>query len=391
MKRLRLKRGQERRILEGSLWVFSNQVDDPLRDYQPGEIVRLTTRGSRFLGIGYVNPHSLIAFRLLSREDVEIDADFFCRRFSDARELRQKILPGEEAIREVFSESDGLPGLIVDRYGDVLVISITTAGMDARRDVLTQALQETYKPATIYERSDAPIRRLEQLDEKSGLISGAIPEKPFWVKFAGIASPVDVIRGQKTGLYLDQRANIESVGSICKNARVLDAFCYVGSFGIRAAKAGAKSVMLLDSSDWALEQAMMAARRNRVGTICRPVHDDAFDALKKLAKANETYDLVILDPPSFIRSRAHFKEGYKGYYDLNMRACSLVVPGGILVSCSCSHHMDEKTFLDMLASLLRRVNREGRILYRGRQSPDHPVLPSMPETEYLHCIALQIL
>lgn len=390
MRKLRLKRGQERRILEGSLWVFSNQVDDPLREYQPGEIVHLTTRGGRFLGTGYVNPHSLIAFRLLSKEETEIDADFFRRRLEQAKQLRRMILPGEEALREVFSESDGLPGLIVDRYAEILVISIATAGMDRLRDVICEALQTVYQPLGIFERSDLPVRKLEGLEPRSGPIFGAIPTKAIWVKFAGVALPIDVERGQKTGLYLDQRANIESIAPFTRGATVLDAFCYEGAWGLKAAKSGAKSVTFLDSSEWVLGQAMKAARRNRVAEICRPMQANAFDALKKMAKDKKSFDLVILDPPSFIRSRAHFKEGYKGYFDLNRRAAALVNPGGILVTCSCSHHMEEATFFDLIKSVLRQTGREGRLLYRGGQSPDHPILPAMPETEYLHCFALQL-
>jgi 23S rRNA (cytosine1962-C5)-methyltransferase len=390
LRRLRLKHGQERRVQEGSLWVFSNQVEDAVKDYHPGEIVRVTLRNGRFLGVGYINPHSLIAVRLLTSEDQEIDGEFFRNRFQQARELREKILPGEEAVREIFSESDGLPGLIVDRYGDFLVVQISTAGMERLRDLFVPILVEIYQPHGIFERSDAGVRKLENLESRSGAIWGEIPEGPVWVKYSGLNLPVDVQRGQKTGLYLDQRKNLDTVVSIGKDARVLDAFSYLGAWGLKAAKSGAAQVTFLDSSGWALEQAMAAARRNRLAGICKTVQADAFDALKQMKAGGETFDLVILDPPSFIRSRSLFKEGYKGYYDLNHRAIDLVKPGGFLVTCSCSHHMDEVAFGELLQSVLRRSGRRGRLLFQGRQGPDHPILPEMPETKYLHCTVCQV-
>jgi len=386
-----LKHGQERRVLEGSLWVFSNQVEDPLKDYQPGEIVRLTLRNGRFLGMGYVNPHSLIAARLLTREERDIDRDFFIQRLRQARALREKVLPGEEAVREVFSESDGLPGLTVDRYAGVLVVQITTAGMDRLRDTVVEALREVYEPQAIVERSDVGVRNLEGLEPRSGALWGEPPEGLLWIKFAGLNLPVDVARGQKTGMFLDQRANLEAVVSPARGSRVLDAFSYTGAWGLKAAKSGAAEVTFLDSSESALELAQAAARRNRVAGICRPLKADAFDALRDLGRAGEKFDLVILDPPSFIRSRSHFKEGYKGYFDLNRRTVDLVHPGGFLASCSCSHHMEEATFNEMLQKVLRRAGREGRVLFKGRQGPDHPTLMEMPETEYLHCTVIQIL
>lgn len=390
MRKLRLKRGQERRILEGSLWVFSNQVEGFLRDYQPGEIVQVTTRSGRFLGVGYVNPHSLIAGRLLSRDEVEINVEFFCQRFRKAQKLRRKILPDEYAVREVFSEADDLPGLIVDRYGEVLVIQIATVGIERARDLLIPALQDVYHPQGIYERSDLAVRKLEGLEERAELVAGLVPDKPIWVKYAGSAVPVDVKNGQKTGLYLDQRANIQYTAHFADGVRVLDAFSYVGPWGLAAARCGAREVTFLDSSPWALAHVEKAARRNRVADRCRTVVADAFDALKKMTRKKTRFDLVILDPPSFIKARSRFKEGYKGYFDINQRALALVQPGGLLVTCSCSHHMEEAAFLDLLRSVLQRTGREGRILFKGRQGPDHPVRPSMPETEYLHCVALQV-
>jgi len=390
MKILRLKRGQERKILEGHLWVFSNQVGTPLRDCTPGEIVKITTRNERFLGIGYVNPHSLIACRILSSEDTEINTDFFVRGFLKAQKLRQKILPGESAVREVFSESDGLPGLILDRYNDILVISINTAGMDAMRGTVLDALNEVYKPAGIYDRSDSGIRKLEGLDKRSELASGEVPDDSFWVKFAGLNLPVDVRRGQKTGLFLDQRLNVEIIARFTKGASVLDAFSYVGAWGLQAAKNGAASVRFLDSSQWAVDQVTKAARRSRLGNICEAVKGDAFSLLKDDKRDKKKYDVIFLDPPSFIQSKSRFKEGFNRYFDINQRAISLLSPGGILVTCSCSHHMQEDTIKDMIRTVLRKNNRKGRILYAGRQSPDHPIHPVMPETEYLHCFALQI-
>jgi 23S rRNA (cytosine1962-C5)-methyltransferase len=390
VKTLRIKRGQERHVTGGSLWAFSNQIDASLRDYEPGEIIHLTTRNGRFLGTGYVNPHSLIAVRLLSREEVEIDAEFFHRRLKWSQQLRRKILPGEDAVREVFSESDLLPGLIVDRYGSILVTQIATAGMARLKGELIQALQEVYQPDGIYERSDLGVRKLEGLEESVGLLHGQVPEDPIWLKYEGLSLPVDVRRGQKTGLYLDQRRNLDFIVSLAHEARVLDLFSYTGAWGLKAARAGAAQVTFLDSSEWALEQVQKAARRNRVAGACTTLKGTALDTLKKLVKQKQKYDVLVLDPPSFIKSKSRFKEGYKGYFDLNQRALELIAPGGFLITSSCSHHMLEATYLELMRSVLRQSGRDGRLLYRGLQGPDHPVHPSMLQTEYLHCFVLQI-
>jgi 23S rRNA (cytosine1962-C5)-methyltransferase len=199
-----------------------------------------------------------------------------------------------------------------------------------------------------------------------------------------------VQRGQKTGLYLDQRKNLDLIVSLASDARVLDAFSYTGAWGLKAAKSGAQQVTFLDASGWALKQALASAKRNRLAGVCQTLQAEAFDAFKELKASGDKFDLIILDPPSFIKSRAHFKEGYKGYYDLNLRALDLLAQGGFLVTCSCSHHMDEASFADLLRSVLRRSGRWGRLLFKGRQGPDHPVLPEMPETEYLHCLVYQV-
>jgi 23S rRNA (cytosine1962-C5)-methyltransferase len=390
MKKVRLKRGQERRLLAGSLWIFSNQIDDPIKDYLPGEIVRVTERNGKFLGVGYINPHSLIAVRILTREDRDIDRQFFLDRFRAAQSLREKILPDESAVREVFSESDGLPGLVLDRYADRFVMQISTIGMDKLKTILVDCVQEIYQPATLYERSDISVRKLEGLEPVTGLISGLKPDKLLWVKFADILLPVDIVHGQKTGLFLDQRRNLEPVTAIARGGVVLDAFSYVGAWGLKAARAGAEQVIFLDSSQWALDQALKAARRNRVASSCRALKSDAFSAMQQFDAENRRFDLIILDPPSFIPSRSHFKDGYKGFFDLNQRAMRIIKPGGFLVSCSCSHLLGEAEFNEMLLTVANRCGRKCLLLYKGRQGPDHPVLPPMPETEYLHCSVLKI-
>lgn len=390
MKKLRLKRGQERRILEGNLWVFSNQVDDPLHNYQPGDLVRITDRGGNSLGIGYVNPHSLIAARILTREEQEINGDFFVKRFEQAHDLRLKVLPEEEAVREVYSESDGLPGLIVDRYRDVLVMQITTAGMDRLKDKVNTSLQKVFKPRAIYERSDLSVRKLEGLEKRTGLMYGTLSDEPIPVIYGSVLVPAHVHRGHKTGLYLDQRMNLMFIEEFVRNAKVLDAFCYTGIWGLKSARFGAAEAVLLDDSEWALEVAMHTARRSRLAGRCRSVRGDAFDVLKAMAQQKESFDVVILDPPSFIKSKQHFQQGYKGYFDVNQRALAVLREGGFLVTCSCSHHMDEASFAQMIQDALHNSGRSGRILFKGRQGPDHPVLPQMPETEYLRCTVLQV-
>ncbi|MFH0880846.1 MAG: class I SAM-dependent rRNA methyltransferase [Lentisphaerota bacterium] len=390
MKKLRLKRGQERRISQGCLWVFANQVDNPLRDYRPGELVRITDRSGELIGVGYVNPHSLIAARLLTHEDREIDSEFFMQRIQQAHHLRQKVLPEEEAVREVYSESDGLPGLIVDRYRDILVVQITTAGMERLKEQVVSSLADFYRPRAIFERSDASVRKLEGLGDSTGTLYGKLPPEPIWVIYSSLLVPADVHRGQKTGLYLDQRINLQFIEEICKGARVLDAFSYTGVWGLKAARMGAAEVVMLDESEWALELALAAARRDRLKNRCATIRGDAFDVLKEMAKRKESYDVVILDPPSFIRSKQHYQQGYKGYFDLNQKALAILKEGGFLVSCSCSHHMDQASFEQMLQKVMLANGRQSRILFRGGQGPDHPILPHMPETEYLHCMVLQV-
>ncbi len=390
MKKLHLKGGQERSILEGHLWVFSNQIESSLKEFSPGEIVQLTTRSGKLLGTGYVNPHSLISFRLLAKEEIKIDKEYFVRRFRAAKDLRDRMFPGSQAVREVFSESDMVPGLIVDRYKDKLVLSITTTGIDNLRDIVVDALNDVYCPSGIYEKSDAGVRKLEGLEARCEVASGNVSAKPVWVKFAGVTLPVDIHHGQKTGLFLDQRSNIINTAPFANNARVLDAFCYVGAWGIQAAKCGAKEITFLDSSHSALELTQSAAKRNKILEMSDFIEGDAFDQFKKFKSKKRQFDFIFLDPPSFIRSRSLFKEGYKGYFDLNQKALLQLAPGGVLVTSSCSHHMKEDSFFDMIKSLLRRNGKTGKILYRGYQSPDHPVHPAMPETEYLHCVALQV-
>ncbi len=390
MKKLRLKKGQERRILDGSLWVFSNQVDELLRNYGPGELVRIMDRGGEFLGIGYVNPQSLIAARILTREDREINADFFHRRFAAAHALRQRVLPEEEAVREIYSESDGLPGLVVDRYRDVLVVQITTAGMERQKELLVSCLKDFYKPDAIFERSDVAVRKLEGLGDATGTLYGKLPSEPIPVVYSSLLIPVDVSKGQKTGLYLDQRMNLQFIEDIVHGARVLDAFCYTGIWALKATRFRAAEVILLDDSEWALEIAMHTARRCRLGSRMEAIRGDAFNVMKKMVKDKEKFDVIILDPPSFIKSKQQFQRGYRGYFDINQRALSLLNDGGFLVTCTCSHHMDWDSFTEVISGTLKATGRQGRVIFKGRQGPDHPVLQAMPETEYLRCVVLQV-
>jgi len=390
VKKLRLKKGQERRILDGNLWVFSNQVDEPLRNYGPGELARILDRSGEFLGVGYVNPQSLIAARILTREDREINADFYHQRFAAARALRQKVLPEEEAVREIYAESDGLPGLVVDRYRDVLVVQITTSGMERQKELVVSCLKDFYKPAAIFERSDVSVRKLEGLGDATGTLYGKLPSEPIPVVYSSLMIPVDVSRGQKTGLYLDQRMNLQFVEDISDGARVLDAFCYTGVWSLKAARFKAAEVILLDDSEWALEIAMHTGRRCRLASRMKAIRGDAFDVMKQMVKDKEKFDVVILDPPSFIKSKQHFKQGYKGYFDINQRALNLLNEGGFLVTCSCSHHMDWESLSDVITGALKATGRQGRVVFKGRQGPDHPVLTAMPETEYLRCVVLQV-
>lgn len=382
-----LKKNHDRRIRRGHLWVFSNEIGDPsVSSLEPGSIHEMRDSSGEFLGMVYVNPGSLIAARILSRRRTAIDEDFFRERILSALDLRKRLYPFRQSYRLIFSESDFLPGLIVDRYGSVLVLQSLTAGMDALLEQVVGVLVELLSPDAIYLRNDSPVRLLEGLQQEKRPAYGTLPEQVTLVS-GGLRLLVDVVEGQKTGFFLDQESNRLLMDTFTfLGARVLDLFCYTGAWGLHAATAGADEVTSVDTSERALGLAQANAEMNGLATRFKTVKEPVIDFLKK---TRETWDLIVLDPPAFVKGKAHLKEGTKGYIDANRRALTKLKPGGILVTCSCSHHLDIESFEQAILAAARQSGRDLRILATRGQGPDHPVLLSMPETRYLKLIAAQ--
>jgi 23S rRNA (cytosine1962-C5)-methyltransferase len=384
MKSVNLKKKEDRRILRGHPWVFSNELERLSGDFSPGEIVDVLDHGGRFVGRGYLNPHSLIAVRILTRKQEEIDRAFLQRRVVRARSLRTMLGMGD-SFRAVFSEGDGLPGLIVDKFADVLVVQSSTAGIDLLLPGIVEALREEYAPAAVVLRNDLASRELEGLAREKKVLFGALPD-PVRFEEAGIRYQTDVMEGQKTGFFFDQRENRQSLRDLVKGRRTLDCFCYVGAWSLNAARFGASEVIGLDSSQRAIDLAMGNAALNGLTVQFRTA--DVFDELRMLEKTRERFGCVILDPPAFVKSRAKVREGLKGYKEINLRGMRLLEPGGVLVTCSCSHHVNQDLFIEMLIDAAHSAGRQARLLEMRSQARDHPMLLAARETQYLKCAIL---
>lgn len=385
---LTLKPQAARRPRGSHPWIFSNELLRSSMKLEPGALVDVRDRGGNFVGRGYYNPGTLIAVRLLAREPVEIHEGFFEGKLIRALAHRERWLPNEEACRLVFGEADGLPGLVVDRYGTVLVTQFLTAGMDRFTETILAVLLKRLKPTTVLARNDAHSRLLEGLKEEKKLLHGPRPGSVV-VKKNGLSFEVDVWDGQKTGFFLDQAENYLLLKEPARGTRVLDAFCYTGAWGIHAARYGAREVIGMDSSEKALALARSNADRNAVGTVCQFLKEDVFDGLRRLDSARERFDMVILDPPAFAKSRTKVKEALRGYKEINRLAMRLLSPGGILVSCSCSHLVDAESFRDRLASAAADAGRTFTVAEWRSQGRDHPILLAVPETRYLKCVVLE--
>jgi len=384
MKTVKLKQKEDRRILRGHPWVFSNELARSSAECAPGELVDVQDSTGRFIGRGYINPRSLIAVRLLTRAQEEIDGDFFRRRISVARSLRTTLGFGD-SYRAVFSEGDGLPGLIVDKYADTLVIQSSTAGIDARMNEILQALIDEYAPTTIVLRNDTASREIEGLGRETRVVLGTV-SGPVAFEEAGITYHVDVLEGQKTGFFFDQRENRLVLKDYVRNRRTLDCFCYVGAWALSAARFGAAEVIGLDSSEKAISLAQSNAATNGLAVQFREA--DVFDELRSMEKRRERFGCIVLDPPAFVKNRAKVREGLKGYKEINLRAMKLLEPGGALVTCSCSHHIDQELFREMLIDAAYSAGRQARLLEMRSQARDHPALLAARETQYLKCAVL---
>lgn len=386
-----LKKGEDRRLRAGHLWVFSNEVDvtrSPLTAFAPGQLASVEAANGRPLGLAYVNPHSLIAARLLTHGKHLPDfGALLRRRLRQALALRERLFD-EPYYRLVFGESDLLPGLVVDRFGDVLVMQISTAGMEARRDEIIAALQAEVEPRSIVIQNHLPMRELEGLPVGTQEVIGQ-PPGPLRIRENGLDFEIDLERGQKTGWFYDQRDNRARLMRHVKGARVLDVFSYAGAWGVTAAASGSKSVTCVDSSEAALDMARRNAGLNKVAVDT--VHKDAFQALADFREAGEKFDIVIIDPPAFIKRRKDYKAGLAGYQRLNQAALQLVAPGGLLVSCSCSHHLSETDLVGAIQRSARHLDRFVQLLEWGHQAVDHPEHPAIPETRYLKAVTMRVV
>lgn len=386
MKTVKLKQKEDRRILRGHPWVFSNELQRFAEAVMPGEIVDVLDATGRFVGRGYINPHTLIAVRILTRKQEEIDREFFRKKIATARGLRERLGFGD-SFRAVFSEGDYLPGLIVDKYANTLVLQSSTAGIDQVLGEIIFALQEEYAPNTIVLRNDSPSREIEGLSLEKRVILGEI-SGPLVIEESGIRYNVDVLEGQKTGFFFDQRENRLAIKDHVKGRRTLDCFCYVGAWALSAARFGASEVIGLDASERAIALATQNAALNNLPAQFRKA--DVFEELRKLEKQRERFGCIVLDPPAFVKSRAKVREALKGYKEINLRAMQILEPGGVLVTCSCSHHIDEELFKEMLIDAAFSAGKQVRLLEMRSQARDHPVLLAARETQYLKCAILTI-
>jgi len=372
-------------------WIYRGEIAEITGNPAPGDVLDVVDARGRFVGRGYWNPSSQIAIRILSREEGEaIDRDFFYRCLKTALAYRAVVVEEDtDACRLVNAEADFLPGLIVDRYGEYLVVQSLTLGIEKYKETVVDLLAELLSPAGIYERNDAGVRELEGLPLTKGVVYGACPPEVGFVEY-GLSFWADIVNGQKTGFFLDQRENRRAVARYARGRRVLDCFCYAGGFAVHAAAAGAAEVVAVDISADALRWAARHAAANGVDGRCRFVEANAFDYLRSLVKAGESFDLVILDPPSFTKAKEAVPGAIRGYKEINLRALKLLKPGGYLATCSCSYHVAEDLFLAVVAAAARDARRELRLVEVRRQARDHPMLLAAPETYYLKCAIFQV-
>lgn len=386
-----LKPGQDRRSASGHPWVFSNEIamDEAALKLDAGSLVVLRRVDGKPLGVAFFNPRTLIAARFLSRDPAaRVDADFFAPRLRRALALRERLFTAPY-YRLVHAEADGLPGLVIDRFGAVLVAQLNTAGMDRLQPLLLAALDEVLAPEAIVLRGDSPARGLEGLALETSVAKGHVSEA-IALQEDGMVFFADVVGGQKTGWYYDQRPNRAFVAPLAQGARMLDVFCHTGAFAVRAAAAGACAVIGLDSSQQALALARRAALSAGVDSRCTFRRADAFDALAELEAEGERFRLVVCDPPAFARSRKEVPNALKGYRKLARLAAPTVEAGGFLFIASCSHTVEAEAFAREVALGVSRAGREGRVIRQAGAGPDHPVHLHLPETAYLKSLLLQL-
>ncbi len=388
MRRLVLKPGRDGPVRAGHPWIFSGAVADGLADAEPGEAVRVCNADGAFAAVGYANPRTPIAVRVLSLDDEPVGASLIARRVDEALALRRALLPADlAAYRVVNGEGDRLPGLVVDRYGDVLVCQVLTAGAARLVPFLVDALAERLAPATIYERSEGGVRAEEGLAGARGVLAGAEPPEQVTIVEHGLRFLVDVVRGQKTGFFLDQRDSRARVRALAAERRVLNAFAYTGAFAVAAAAGGARHVVSVDTSRPALTLAEATWAANGLPADAATwIEGDVFDWLRA---GRERFDLVVVDPPPFVRRRRDLDAGMRGYKDVNLQALRRLEPGGWMLTCSCSQHLDAAGFRAVVAAAAAAAGRPAQVVAAWGAPPDHPVALAHPEGGYLKALLLR--
>jgi 23S rRNA (cytosine1962-C5)-methyltransferase len=384
-----LKKKISNRIKNGHPWVFVNEIDKVEGDPKGGEIAELYSHNKKFIGRGYINPRSQIVMRLLTREKKEeINDDFFYNRIKQCWDYRKKI-GYTENCRLVFGEADSLPQLIVDKFNDYFVIQTLALGIDVWKPAIVDAVRSIFNPKGIYERNDVPVRELEGLPQQKGFLSDPF-DTQIIINENGLKFHVDIENGQKTGYFLDQQDNRRAIRHIVKDAEVLGAFTYTGTFEIHAAHYGAKTVLGLDISESAVQQAARNAGLNNLQHICRFETANAFDVLKEWGKKDIRYDVVMLDPPAFTKTRATIEKAITGYKEINLRGIKLLRPGGFLVTSSCTSLVGPELFLQIIEMAAKDARRKIRQVCFQTQSADHPIIRGIENTQYLKFLVIEV-
>jgi 23S rRNA (cytosine1962-C5)-methyltransferase len=388
---IRLRPRHDRRLRRGHPWVFANEIDGDVAALPRGGVVDVTDARGEHLGRGTANPASLIAVRVLTRDrsDDPDSAAFYARRLREALARRERVCPGRRSLRLVHGEGDDLPGLVVDRYGDHVVAQLGTLGMELRKDLLEAALREVVAPAGAVLRSEGPARRLEGLEDERRAWFGEVPDETE-IEESGVRFGVGLLEGQKTGHFHDQAPNRAALAPLCRGADVLDVYANSGGFGLHALVAGAASCLFVDRSAQCAEAIRANAARNGVAERARALVADGKDTLQQLVRDGRRFGVVMLDPPAFAKTRKAAGAALKGYLDVNALGMRLVEPGGLLATSSCSWHVEEERFLEVVVEAAARAGRRLALVRRGEQGPDHVIRPEIPETRYLKHLVFRV-
>ena len=388
MAQVYLKKNEEHRLRQGHLWVFSNEIAKLEGEVQNGDIIELYDHKNNFLGTGFYNKNSLIAVRLLSRSKIEDLQDFFKQRIQKAYDLRKNLYPKRDSFRLVFSESDFMPGLIIDKYNNTYVLQVYSFGMDKNVDKIVSVLKTELGAENVFTKNESYFRRLEVLPEEDTVYLGC--NKPEVISDGEISYKIDFESGHKTGFYFDQADNRNFIERISSGRTTLDAFCNSGGFGLHSAHAGAKKITFLDSSQAEIENARKNFQLNKLTQDAEFITGDVFDTFSSMLNEKRKFDVVIVDPPAFAKNKKSLPIAQKGYEKLNRMALGLVEEGGYLVTSSCSHHLNRDIFIQILNSAAQKADRQVQLLHFNGASLDHPRLPAMEETSYLKFAVLKV-